>query len=139
MPRFNARAFGVLGSLALVAWLLAGCSKPAEPVAAAPAPPPEFVESTLPAPADPVLALGQRVYRSDCANCHNRGKKGAPRIAERSAWQSRLSQGVDTLIAHATRGYSGPAGDEMPARGGNDDLTDAEVAAAVRYLISHVP
>jgi cytochrome c5 len=115
--------------------LLTGCGKPAVPVATAP--PPEFVENTLPAPADPVLALGQRIYRGDCYNCHDRGKKGAPRIANRVAWQPRLAQGVDTLVAHATQGYSGPAGDEMPARGGNDDLTDAEVSAAVRYLTSH--
>ena len=118
--------------------LLAGCGKPAAPVAEVPVPP-EFVESALPVPADPELALGQRIYRRDCYNCHDRGKKGAPRIADRSAWATRLAQGQATLIAHATQGYSGPAGNEMPARGGNDDLTDAEVAAAVRYLISHVP
>ena len=130
----HARFIPVLGAGG--ALLLAGCGKPATPVAAAP-PPAEFAERALPVPADPLLALGQRVYRGDCYNCHDRGKKGAPRIADRAAWQPRLAQGLDTLVAHATQGYSGPAGDEMPARGGNDDLTDAEVAAAVRYLISH--
>lgn len=128
----------VLTGLAATVWLLGGCGKATPEVAVAAAPAPPFDERAVPAPADPVLALGQRIYRGDCYNCHDRGKKGAPRIADRTAWAPRLTQGLDTLVAHATQGFMGPAGDEMPARGGNDDLTDAEIAAAVRYLISHV-
>ncbi|HEY0945201.1 MAG TPA: c-type cytochrome [Opitutaceae bacterium] len=123
---------GTLAVLLLAAFVGAACHRtPAE--AAKPA----FSESSLAAPSDPTLALGQKVYRGDCANCHNIGKKGAPRIGDAAAWTTRLGQGLPTLIAHATQGYSGPAGDEMPARGGNDALTDAEVAAAVAYLTAH--
>lgn len=135
MNRFRLPA---LASLASTAWLLAGCGPTAPEAATAAAPAPPFAESALPVPADPVLALGQRVYRGDCFNCHDRGKKGAPRIADRDAWAPRVAQGAETLIAHAVQGFSGPTGSEMPARGGNDDLTDAEIAAAVRYLTSHV-
>lgn len=132
----NRLRFTALGGLAFTAWLLVGCGK-ATPEVAATAPAPSFDERAVPTPADPVLALGQRIYRGDCYNCHDRGKKGAPRIADRTAWSPRLTQGLDTLVAHATQGFMGPAGDEMPARGGNDALTDAEIAAAVRYLVSH--
>jgi cytochrome c5 len=111
---------------------LAGCGKSDAGAAA-----PSFDERTLPVPADPVLALGQRVYRGDCYNCHDLGKKGAPRIADGAAWKPRLEQGLDLLVQHATAGFAGPTGSEKPARGGNDALTDAEIAAAVRYLSSH--
>jgi|GEM_PF-1822190 Cytochrome c5 len=121
--------------------LLAGCGSSDDDALSTPGAAPaaaKFVESEVPAPLDPTLALGQQVYRGDCYNCHDIGKKGAPRIADRAAWAPRLAQGTEVLIRHATEGYYGPAGDEMPARGGNDALTDAEVAAAVRYLVSHV-
>jgi len=122
--------------LAALAVPLAGCGEPAAaPVPAAPA----FVEGVLPVPGDPVLALGQQVYRGDCTNCHELGKRGAPRIADAEAWEPRIAQGLDTLVTHALEGFSGPAGWEMPTRGGNEDLSDEEIAAAVRYLISHVP
>jgi cytochrome c5 len=94
-------------------------------------------EAALPVPTDPVLALGQAVYRGDCTNCHTAGKKGAPRFGDATAWAPRLSQGLATLTRHAIEGYYGPAGDEMPARGGNDELTDEQVAAAVRYQVEH--
>jgi len=42
------------------------------------------------------------------------------------------------LIEHATRGFYGDVG-EMPARGGNAALTDQQVAAAVRFMITRVP
>lgn len=125
------RTLPLLG-LAAALLQLTGCGK-SGPTAKS-----DFAESTVPVPADAELALGQRVYRGDCYNCHDRGKKGAPKIADGTAWAPRLTQGFDTLVSHATLGFSGPTGSEMPARGGNDDLTDAEIAAAVRYLISHV-
>lgn len=133
-PRFTAVAAALPLAFACGAALLCGCSKPAAAVAP---PAPAFDESKLPPPADTTLALGQRVYRGDCANCHDLGKKGAPKTGDRTAWAPRLAQGLDTLVAHATAGFSGPTGSEMPARGGNDALTDAEIAAAVRYLTSH--
>ena len=118
------------------AGLLAGCGGPAPDHATAP--PSDFVESALPEPADPMLALGQSVYRGDCYNCHDRGKKGAPRIANSEDWTPRLTQGLETLVTHATQGFSGPTGSEMPARGGNEALTDAEISAAVQYMASHI-
>jgi cytochrome c5 len=119
----------------VAAGLLAGCGGPTPDDATAS---PPDVESTLPVPADPELAIGQRVYRGDCYNCHDRGKKGAPRIANSEDWTPRLTQGLETLVAHATQGFSGPTGSEMPARGGNEALTDAEISAAVQYMASHI-
>jgi len=119
-----------LALMPALALLLAACGGEQPP------PPAVFNEAALPVPADPILALGQGVYRSDCATCHDRGKKGAPRAGNAGDWTPRLGRGLDTLITHATQGYLGPAGDEMPARGGNEDLSDEQVAAAVRYIAS---
>lgn len=96
-----------------------------------PAPP------ALPAlPAPEILALGATIYQADCATFHRTGKAGSPMMGDLAAWTPRLAKGLPTLVKHAINGYSGPAGDEMPSRGGNDDLTDAQVAAAVAYIVS---
>lgn len=93
----------------------------------------------LPAQAETVVTIdGATIYQENCSTCHRRGKAGAPVITVAADWTSRIAQGRDTLIKHALKGYSGPAGHEMPARGGNDDLTDTEVTAAVDYILSQV-
>jgi len=121
-----------------IAVALAGCGAPASSAEGQSAPSKSaFNEAALAVPEDAELASGQTVYRENCATCHNRGKKGAPKVGDHEAWAERLAQGNDTLFAHATEGYIGPSGSEMPARGGTDDLTDAEVRSAVLYLTSN--
>lgn len=41
----------------------------------------------------------------------------------------RIAQGHDTLVTHALKGIR-----MMPAKGGNADLSDDEVAGAVKYM-----
>ena len=55
---------------------------------------------------------------------------GAPRVGDRAAWAPRIHQGRDTLYDHALHGYRA-----MPAKGGHADLSDAQVEAAVDYLV----
>jgi cytochrome c5 len=43
---------------------------------------------------------------------------------------------MDVLVEHALNGFQGPAGTEMPARGGNPDLTDDQVTLAVAFVTS---
>jgi cytochrome c5 len=50
-------------------------------------------------------------------------------------WGPRIAEGLDTLIKHATDGYHGPDGNFMPAKGGNPSLTDAQVKAAVTWIV----
>ena len=61
--------------------------------------------------------------------CHSAGLMGAPRTADKAAWQPRVAQGKATLYQHAIGGIRA-----MPAKGGNASLSDAEVKAAVDYL-----
>ena len=76
-----------------------------------------------------VLQTGTEVYKAVCAACHTAGAAGAPKLGDVAAWSARLAQGYDTLVTHAIGGIRA-----MPAKGGNPDLDDVEVARAVAYM-----
>jgi cytochrome c5 len=75
------------------------------------------------------LQSGEAIYTSTCAACHGTGAAGAPKFGDSAAWGPRLAQGEDTLIQHAVQGIRA-----MPAKGGNVDLDNVEVARAVVYM-----
>ena len=79
------------------------------------------------------LQTGTQVYNAVCMSCHAAGVAGAPKVGDASVWSARIAQGYDTLVSHAVNGYKGAAG-QMPAKGGNPDLDDVEVARAVAYM-----
>lgn len=79
------------------------------------------------------LQTGTQVYNAVCMSCHAAGVAGAPKVGDASIWSARIAQGYDTLVSHAINGYKGTAG-QMPAKGGNPDLDDVEVARAVAYM-----
>lgn len=70
------------------------------------------------------------IVREQCSRCHGSGAAGAPRIGDREAWIGRVRLGLDGLVQSAIHGHGA-----MPARGGMADLTDAEVRAAVTYMV----
>jgi len=77
--------------------------------------------------------LGQNVYQQACATCHKGGLAGAPIVGDKEQWKARIAQGMDVLVEHAINGYQGSLG-YMPPKGGQIQLSDEEVAAAVRYM-----
>jgi len=79
-------------------------------------------------------AGGESVYQIACAACHTSGVAGSPVRGDVDAWRDRIAKGMDTLYDHAINGFQGSAG-VMPAKGGNPALSDAEVRAAVDYMI----
>lgn len=79
-------------------------------------------------------AQGKQVYEKTCVACHGSGLAGAPKFGDEEAWEKRLEKGMDTLVNHAINGFQGDAG-FMPAKGGNSALSNAEVEAAVRYMV----
>lgn len=79
------------------------------------------------------LQTGTQVYNAVCMGCHAAGVAGAPKVGDTAAWSARIAQGYATLVSHAVNGYKGNAG-QMPAKGGNPDLDDVEVARAVAYM-----
>jgi cytochrome c5 len=76
-----------------------------------------------------VLQSAEAVYTAICAACHTSGAAGAPKLGDAGGWAPRIAQGYDTLVKHAIEGIRA-----MPAKGGNPDLDDVEVARAVVYM-----
>jgi cytochrome c5 len=81
-------------------------------------------------PAGVDLALGERLYNQACFACHNAGVAGAPKFADKVAWAPRIATGMDAMIAATINGKGA-----MPARGGLAGASDADVAAAVHYMV----
>jgi len=79
-------------------------------------------------------AVGQRIYQQACQVCHDAGLAGAPRTGDQAEWAKRAAQGWSTLVGHAVNGFQGEAG-YMPAKGGQVQLGDEEVAAAVAHML----
>ena len=75
------------------------------------------------------LLAGGEVYKAVCAACHDSGAAGAPKTGDTAGWAARLGQGYDTLVKHAVQGIRA-----MPAKGGNPDLDEIEVARAVVFM-----
>jgi cytochrome c5 len=78
-----------------------------------------------------VFQTGEAVYTATCAACHTSGAAGAPKLGDNAGWAKRIAQGQDTVVKHAIEGLRA-----MPAKGGNPDLDDVEVARAVVYLVN---
>lgn len=86
---------------------------------------------------DPVASTlsGPQVYNKSCNVCHGAGIGGAPMLTAADDWATRAEQGVEVLKQHAVEGYSGAAGGYMPPKGGDMSLSDAEVHAAVDFML----
>ena len=95
------------------------------------------VAVAIPAAAAPAAAKvdGKETFMQACNACHGLGVAGAPKLGDKTAWTARIAQGSAALYDHAIKGYQGKAG-VMPAKGGNATLGDANVKAAVDYMVS---
>ena len=117
----------------------AATSAAAAPPAAAPssaAPPAPAPAAGAPAPATAAAkADGKKIYDTTCVACHGPGIAGAPKFGDKSAWTARIAEGNNTLYTHAIQGFQGKGG-VMPPKGGNTTLADADVKAAVDYMVS---
>lgn len=99
----------------------------AAPAAAAPA------EASAPAASAASAGEGKKVYDATCMVCHATGVAGAPKTGDKAAWAPRIAAGEDTLVKHAISGLRA-----MPPRGGNANLSDAQVRAAVEHMMASV-
>jgi cytochrome c5 len=102
--------------------------KVASPLLPAPAP------VTVAAAGDagkPAAADGKAVYDANCQACHAAGVAGAPKLGDKAAWAPRVGAGVAALTASVIKGKNA-----MPPKGGNLNLADADIKAAVEYLVA---
>ncbi len=82
------------------------------------------------APSDGQPRSAEAVYNTICKACHEAGVAGAPKTGDKAAWAPRIATGMATLVKVATEGKNA-----MPPRGGDATLTDAELKAAVEFLV----
>lgn len=90
-----------------------------------------LIAGSLLAAVDARAAAGKDVYASTCAACHATGAAGAPKVGDKGAWAPRLATGASALHASALKGKG-----IMPPKGGNAALSDADVSAAVDFMLS---
>jgi cytochrome c5 len=76
-----------------------------------------------------VLREGKAVVEAACAACHASGALNAPKIGDKAAWAKLTGRGLEALTASAIKGVR-----QMPARGGNPDIGDVEIARAIVYM-----
>jgi len=74
---------------------------------------------------------GKKTYEAACAMCHTAGVAGAPKTGDKAAWKPRIAQGKDVLYGSAIKGKN-----LMPPKGGAVSVPDADIKAAVDYLVS---
>jgi cytochrome c5 len=134
-------ALGTLGAVAvLVSLFMPASTEPTAAVAAAA--PVAMAAAKVEENVKPVAAVevaeaagtkvslsGEEVVKNGCAMCHAAGLMNAPKIGDKGQWGPRIAQGYETLVKHATEGVR-----TMPARGGNPDLSDLEIARAVAHM-----
>ena len=76
---------------------------------------------------------GKPVYDATCHVCHTAGVAGAPKLGDKAAWAPRLKQGMEALYTSSLKGKNA-----MPPKGGNLSLADADVKAAVDFMVGTV-
>jgi len=81
------------------------------------------------APASAGSAEGRAIYDRICQACHASGLAGAPKTGDKVVWAPRIARGEALLVEHAIKGIR-----TMPPKGGNPDLSEEQVKAAVAYM-----
>ncbi|MBY4677385.1 c-type cytochrome [Marinobacterium arenosum] len=75
---------------------------------------------------------GEEVYNTKCAVCHAAGVAGAPKLGDAAAWEARVAQGMDALLATAKSGKGA-----MPPKGTCMDCSDTELSAAIQHMVGN--
>lgn len=88
----------------------------------------EVVAAASPAESGPVD--GSQVYNTVCMACHAAGVAGAPQPGSDLLTQRFAEKGVEGLEHSVINGLN-----VMPPRGGRPDLTDAQIRAAVEFML----
>ena len=96
----------------------------------------KFKEPAAAAPVAQAAAVkpdGKKVYETTCITCHGQGVANAPKFGDKKAWAMHLMHGTEHVYENALKGTGA-----MPPRGGNLTLSDAEVKAALDYMLAAV-
>ena len=93
--------------------------------------PPYAYAKDLPAETDEgSISKGEKLYDASCKLCHATDTMGAPKVGDVNAWTAVMKKGMDTVLVNAIKGTGG-----MPPKGGNMDLSDADIKEIVEYMV----
>ena len=73
---------------------------------------------------------GEKLYKSTCFACHAAGVAGAPKFGDKAAWEPYIKTGIDTMVGVAMKGKGA-----MPPKGGAANGSEADIRAAVEYMV----
>jgi len=74
---------------------------------------------------------GKTVYDKVCFACHQQSVAGSPKLGDKAAWAPRVKTGQDAMVQSVIKGKGA-----MPPKAGNPSLSDAEIRAAVEFMVS---
>ncbi len=79
------------------------------------------------------VADGKATYDAKCIACHNTASAipNVPILGNKAAWAPRIATGIDALTASVKSGKGA-----MPPKGTCMECSDAELKAAVEYMVS---
>ena len=83
------------------------------------------------APAKPGAVDGKAVYDKVCVACHQQSVAGSPPLGDKAAWAPRIQTGTDAMVQTVIKGKGA-----MPPKAGNPALSEAEIRAAVEFMVS---
>ena len=93
----------------------------------------KFKEPAAPAAQKTAAAAadGKKIYDTTCVACHATGVANAPKLGDKAAWAPRIKGGTDALLQSVIKGKGA-----MPPKAGNPSASDAELRAAVEFMVS---
>jgi len=77
------------------------------------------------------ISKAEKMYDASCKLCHANDTMGAPAVGDANTWESVMNKGMDEVLVNAIKGTGG-----MPPKGGNMDLSDADVKEIVEFMIN---
>ena len=88
---------------------------------------------------------GEKHYERVCSDCHQKGAKnklakGAPRLGDRRAWESRVAKGADNLYSKMMSAKVHGKEEDAVWQTTNpfiwrEDLSDAQIRQALEYML----
>lgn len=77
------------------------------------------------------LQDGKQIYEKNCSICHNSGFQNAPKPGDMQAWKPMVEAGFISTYLNVVTGR-----EKHPPHGGCLDCTDADIKAAVKYMMT---
>ena len=93
--------------------------------------PPYAYAKDLPKETANTVSKDEVLYNKNCKLCHGTDTMGAPKVGDADAWKKVSEKGLLKVLENAIKGTGG-----MPPKGGNTELTDADIKTIVDYMIS---